>query len=419
MKEWEAIGTMHFRITMLSIHSSPMGRMGTRDTGGMSVYVRELAREMGVRGHQVDIFTRRTPADMSRVISPWLNVRVVFIEVAGTGALSKGALYDHSNAFAEAIDAFRRETGLVYDLIHSNYWLSGVVGGRLKALWRCPHVITFHTLGSAKTAALAGHTEHTLRVIEETRMMRHCDGVIAPTAAEGRRMAFLCDDRPENIHVIPCGVDLNRFKPATRRGYDSERRSGPGSPLLLFVGRFDPMKGIETMLTSLTHLPSEPAVALALIGGDGTASPEHRRIVTLARALGIADRVRFLGAVPHRTMPRHYREADAVVVASRYESFGLVILESMASGTPVASTPVGIAPELIQPGVNGFLAPAGDPLRLAEAISRTLLLARRQDPMKIRHTVIKFGWPHLASMLLDAYRKSVIANSGQPNGSLS
>ena len=114
------------------------------------------------------------------------------------------------------------------------------------------------------------------------------------------------------------------------------------------------MKGIEVLLTSFTHLPLEPAVTLALIGGDGPASAEHRRIVDLARELGIADRVRFLGTVPHHAMPRHYREADAVVVASRYESFGLVILESMASGTPVASTPVGIAPDLIQPGVNGY-----------------------------------------------------------------
>lgn len=410
-----AIGTMLFRIAMLSIHSSPLGRMGTRDTGGMSVYVRELAREMGVRGHHVDIFTRRTPADMSRVTSPWPNVRIVFIEVEGAGALPKSALCDHSNAFAAAIDDFRRETGVVYDLIHSNYWLSGVVGRRLKALWGCPHVITFHTLGAAKTAAREGHTEQALRVMEETRLVRHCDLVIAPTAAERGRLASLGGGRQENVHVIPCGVDLNRFSPPTGRGRDSGRPSG-WAPLLLFVGRFDPMKGIEDLLASFTHLPLEPAVTLALIGGDGPASAEHRRIVDLARELGITDRVRFLGTVPHHAMPMHYRAADAVAVASRYESFGLVILESMASGTPVASTPVGIAPDLIQPGVNGYLAPAGDPRRLAEAVTRTLSLARRQDPMKIRETVMKFGWPHLASMLSDAYCNIISINPGQPSG---
>jgi D-inositol-3-phosphate glycosyltransferase len=404
---------MMLRIAMLSLHSSPMGRMGTRDTGGMSVYVRELARELGRRGHQVDIFTR---SETSRVMIPWPNVRIVFVGVKGSEKASKSALLDYASAFTEVIDRFRTDGRIAYDMIHSNYWLSGVVGEHLKTRWGCPHTMTFHTLGAAKTAARAGHTEQGLRMAEETRLVQSCEGLIAPTQEERERLISLYGGRAEKIHVIPCGVDLALFKPRFQTAGANNHRPARGSPRLLFVGRFDPMKGIERLLHSLVHLSSEPAATLSVIGGDGPASSAHRRIAELAGTLGLAARVRFLGTVSHRMMPRHYQAADAVVVASAYESFGLVILEALASGTPVATTPVGIAPHLIQAGVNGYMAQNGDDQSLADAIRRTLTPAGRWDPMRIRETVVGFGWPRLASMLTDAYHRMLsITLNGSPS----
>lgn len=405
---------MKLRIAMLSIHSSPLGRMGTRDTGGMSVYVSELARCLAAMGHPVDIFTRWTPADGADVISPWPGVRIVFIGEEGWGALPKDALPAHAEGFAAAIDDFRREAGVAYHRIHSNYWLSGLVGEGLKSRWGCPHLITFHTLGAAKTAARDGHAELPLRLDGERRLVQECDGVIVPTDEERERIVRLCGGRREKVHVIPCGVDLARFRPPAMGADNREGPSAQGTARLLFVGRFDPMKGMETLLESLAHLPGAPAVSLSLIGGDGPGSPEQRRVSDRCRSLGV--RVRFLGAVPHHAMPRHYHEADAVVVASVYESFGLVILESLAAGTPVASTRVGVAPYVIQPGVNGYLASAEDPRSLAVAVTRTLALARRQDPMKIRSTIAGFGWPGLASRLLDVYFRESYPLSGRERG---
>jgi D-inositol-3-phosphate glycosyltransferase len=366
----------------------------------MSVYVKESARHMGSRGHRVDVFTR---SDCERVQTPHPNVRVVHLPVAGAAGLSKSDLFGRTEAFAEAVDGFREKGGGSYDLIHSHYWISGVVGQRLRSLWRCPHWISFHTLGTAKMAARNGHGETSVRIAEEARLARECDGLIAPTDAEIDRLAAMTDGCREKIRLVPCGVDLERFHPAGRTGPTLEQRSGPPTHRLLYAGRFDPMKGLRTLLTSIARLRAEPVVELEIVGGEGPDSPEHRRLLRLARDLGLEKRIHATGSVEHRRMPERYRAADAVVVASRYESFGLVLLESLACGTPVASTSVGVAPQVIRPGVNGYLANAGDDRSLAEAITRTLQLARIQDPATIRATVSGFGWHVTASRLLECY----------------
>ncbi|MCG6893256.1 MAG: glycosyltransferase [Desulfobacteraceae bacterium] len=400
---------MSLRIAMLSIHSSPLGRMGTRDTGGMSVYLQELAREMGSRGHFVDIFTRATAKETEPVVKPFPNVRVVSLHVRGAEKAPKTALYDHAEAFAAAMTDFCRETAIEYDLIHSNYWLSGVVGSRFAMLHPCPHFITFHTLGAAKMTSRSGHTEDSRRVDVEAELAARCDGVIAPTAAERLRLISLCGARSETIHVVPCGVNLKRFAPDAGDDAPAEElRKDPGRAVLLGVGRFDPMKGIQRLLAGVACLNAAgAAVDLVLVGGDGPGSPEHRRVRRQVRGLGMDERVRIVGSVDHRKMPSYYRGADAVGVASRYESFGLVVLEALACGTPVVSTPVGVAPEVIRPGVNGYLAAAGDAESLAQTIARTLRLARERDPLQIHATVSEFDWSRVASLLLDAYRKSI------------
>ena len=152
------------------------------------------------------------------------------------------------------------------------------------------------------------------------------------------------------------------------------------------------MKGIESAIKSLLYLTDTPEVHLALIGGDGPASAPYQRIGQLVSSLGIGDRVHLLGAIEHSQMARYYQKADIVVVSSRYESFGLVILEALACGTPVASTPVGIAPYVIVPGLNGCLAAAGDDRSLAEAISGALALAAVQEPAKISQSVSGYSW---------------------------
>jgi D-inositol-3-phosphate glycosyltransferase len=395
------------RIAMLSVHSSPLGPLGTADTGGMSVYLLELSSELGKRGHRVDIFTRQTKKNSVQITEFAPNVRIISLAVPGTQELFRAGLFDHLPRFCREIDRFTKQTGISYDLIHSNYWLSGVVGDQLKALWACPHVITFHTLAAVKMAVLQAHVEDQRRVAEETRLLHCCDGVIVPTAEEGRILASMCRGEKAAVYHIPWGVNLDHFTPADPAAERLSIAGADAHPLALFVGRFDPMKGIESAIKSLPHLKDTPELHLALIGGDGPASVPYQQVAQLVKSLGIGDRVHLLGAIEHSQMARYYQKADIVVVSSHYESFGLVILEALACGTPVASTPVGIAPLVIVPGLNGCLAAAGDDRSLVEAMYGALTLAASHEPGKISQSVRGYSWTKVAAFVLDAYYDTV------------
>ncbi|MGB3212890.1 MAG: glycosyltransferase [Desulforhopalus sp.] len=400
---------MSLRIAMLSIHSSPVGLMGTGKTGGMSIYVRELARELGRRNHSVDIFTCQIEKNIKPLVHLYPNVRLVYIANGQRSAMvSAEELYDEKELIARSMSCFADEWGINYSLIHSHYWLSGLIGEELKKGWNCPHIITFHTLGAAKMASFSGQKEHGERLIEENRLLQQCDGIIAPTTAERSRYEDIQSCAGERIHIVPCGVDMKQFRVFGKNegGIQGNTRNRQDR-ILLFVGRFDSMKGIDTLLHSVALLPKEPFVHLMLIGGDGTGSPAQQRIADKATELGIDTRLRFLGSVEHQLMAHYYNSADALVVASCYESFGLVIVEALACGTPVAAMPVGIGPEVIRPDINGCLAKEANERSLALAISDALLLAEKSDPVEIRRTVAQFTWSRVAENLLDVYHKVI------------
>ncbi|MHC4856826.1 MAG: glycosyltransferase [Planctomycetota bacterium] len=397
------MSTMTLRIAMLALHSSPLGRLGTKDTGGMSVYLLEASRELAKYGHQVDIFTRSTMQENLPVITPLPNVRIVHLNVADTFDRSPVDLYDFIDDFVDAIMDFCRQQHLAYHLIHSHYWLSGVVGQSLQAVWQCPHFITFHTTGVAKMSALVNHHEDDIRLTEEARLLDHCDGVIVATAAEGGHLAADHHSIRKKVHVIPCGVNTDHFKPADVTRQQQQDQSSKKARMLMYVGRFDAMKGIDLLLNGFRRLPSTPPVNLTLIGGDGPSTETYEQIINHAQKLGISKRIHMLGQIDHQRMPCYYRTADAVVVTSHYESYGLVILESLSCGTPVVSTPVGAAPHIIQPGVNGYLTDSADSQKFVEAISLTLQLTHQQDPMKISRSVAEFTWSKVARLLLNVY----------------
>jgi D-inositol-3-phosphate glycosyltransferase len=394
---------MTLRLAMLSLHSHPLGHLGTSTTGGMSVYVLELARWLGEDGHTVDIFTAAAGPDTEPVKELWPRVRLVVLPaMRGSEGKSPAIDFDPQRC-AAAIEHFARGNRGPYSLIHSNYWLSGRVGELLAAKWRCPHLITFHTLAVAKQATDPRHHEQALRVETEQRLIMQCEAVLAPSQMEKSRIQALAGERTGHIHRIACGVDLQRFRPLA-----GERPKGLAAeqavPVqLLFVGRFDAMKGLDELFTSLTLLPRLSQVQLTLIGGDGPASAAHQHLVKLATDLGISEQVEFAGRVDQERLPGYYTRADVVVLPSRYESFGLVTLEALACGTVVVATRTGVAPELITPGVNGYLAEVNNPASLAAAISAALELCGNCDAQVLRSTVTGFSWQHVARDLLQVY----------------
>lgn len=406
---------MKLRLAMLSIHSSPLGHLGTRSTGGMSVYVLELARWLGENGHAVDIFTAAAESRAEPLVDLWPRVRLVSPQgMRGGGKKSSGADFDPLRC-AAGIEQFACENGGSYDLIHSNYWLSGRVGELLAARWSCPHVITFHTLAAAKQATDPGHHELALRVETEQRLVMQCEAVLAPSQIEMSRIRSLAGERAGHIHRVGCGVDLERFRllPENFPGRQTAEQAVPAQ--LLFVGRFDAMKGLQELFTSITLLPRLTRVRLTLIGGDGPASAAQQRLVKLAGDLGISKQVEFAGRVAHERLTEYYTRAAVVVLPSRYESFGLVSLEALACGTTVVATRTGVAPEIIAPGVNGYLAEVNNPTSLAAAISAALELAGSCDAQLIRSTVADFSWQRVAHDLLQVYYHTLnIHSSGMP-----
>jgi len=392
-------------IAMLSIHSSPVGDLGARDTGGMSVYVVELSRRLGRKGHRVDIFTARTLPEGRSVMCLAESVRVVSLgDVQEDSASEVDADTVGMTMIASAIESFRLVENMRYSLIHSNYWLSGLVGEQLAKTWNCPHVISFHTLASAKTDSFTGHQEHEHRLAAERDLIQSCTTVLAPTRTELQRLCSLNGKATKRITLLGCGVDLERFRPISGAVEHVQKTSARSSVDLLFVGRFDSMKGLPDLLQSLAMLARDNIdVKLGLIGGDGADSPARQSLVRHVEELELSENVVFYGQVPHGLLPAHYNETRAVVLSSHYESFGLVTLEALACGTPVAATRVGIAADVIIPGINGYLADPGEPKSLARAIISTLTLAAVTSPPGIRRTVREYGWQNVADKLENVY----------------
>jgi D-inositol-3-phosphate glycosyltransferase len=392
------------KIAMLSVHSCPVGKLGSKDTGGMSVYIRELARELGKRGHLVDIYTRAHDPREEQIVQLGDKARVIHLQAGEIEPIDKLAVYSHLEDFACSLEDFRASNSLRYDLIHSHYWLSGWVGRRIQRWWDVPHVIMFHTLGAIKNAIGVGESEPALRIIAERELVRDCHRIIAATEKGKEELVSYYSASPEKISVIPCGVNLELFrhldKEAARRSLGLN-----GHRIILFVGRIDPLKGIDRLLTALPKLNTGQNLKLLVIGGDEDSQPEVERLQRLSRSLHIQDSVTFAGIVDQRELPLYYSAADVCVIPSYYESFGLVALESLACGTPIVATRVGGIESVVRQGQNGYMVEDNAPVRLAGSISS--LLAQKEAGMKsagsIRASVDGFSWSNIAEAIIPEY----------------
>ena len=398
-------------IAMLSIHSSPIGVLGTRDIGGMSVYVRQLAFEMGRKGHRVDIFTHRRHADDPEVVCLAPRVRLVFIDITHGGPVSKAGLYAYADDTMAAIEAFRRRQAPVYDLIHSHYWISGHVGRMARARWQRPHVITFHTLGAVKADTGIGAAEPARRLAVERELVKDCQGLLAPCEGEKTNLMHYYGADASRIAMVPGGVDLNRFRPMDKTR--ARRRLGfdPHVGLLLSIGRLTPQKGQDRIIEALPHIESDSRPHLLVVGGNGDRDPERRRLQELAAAAGVQERVIFCGSIAHRDLPAYYAAADLVVLASHYESFGLVALEALACGRPVVSTPVGVMAALARMRRPGIITAEGSPAALAAGIAAAGDRVADWPAHTIRQSVRDYSWTQAAAAALAAYRAAIKADA--------
>jgi D-inositol-3-phosphate glycosyltransferase len=400
------------RIAVISAHTSPLATLGGRESGGMNVYVRELSRELGARGYVIDVFTRRTsPADPAeQPFGP--NARVINIDAGPPALIDKDGISAHLDAFELGVRKFVDSDGLAYDLVHSHYWMSGVAGMRLAASWRVPHVVMFHTLGEIKKRARISEHEPAIRLDAERHIAQSADRIVVASAHEKHLLTALCGADPSGIDVVPCGVDLDRFYPMDKE--QARRKLGlrDGERIILFVGRIEPLKGIDILISAAAQLHDDENFQVLIVGGDARTERQVAELRAHAARLGIDHHVSFVGAVDHEALPLYYNAADVCVVPSYYESFGLVAIESMACGTPVVASRVGGLTTTISDGQTGYLIPWRCPEPFAERLE--LLLdndeLRASFGRAAHEAVQRFRWSNVADAVSSMYDSLLAAH---------
>ncbi len=353
---------------MLSLHTSPLAQPGVGDSGGMNVYVRELASSLAQAGVSCRVYVRRWSDELAPVVDVEPGFSVVHVD-AGDPDLPKEALPEVVDAFADGVTEHLLKSEPV-DALHANYWLSGVAAHTVKHTLGLPLVATFHTL--ARVKADTGDVEPQRRVEAETAVIGCSDTILANSPTEADQLRDLYGADPSRIEVVPPGVDHAFFSPGDRRGARAALGLGD-HPVLLFVGRVQPLKGLDVAVGALAALEDPTAVLVAVGGPSGPEGHvEMERVQALAASLGVADRVRFVDPQPHHLLSTYYRAADMTVVPSRSESFGLVALESAACGTPVIAADVGGLRTLVHHDRTGFLVESRDPEAYAAHARRLL-----------------------------------------------
>jgi D-inositol-3-phosphate glycosyltransferase len=389
----------------------------------MNVYVRDFSRELGRQGIQVDVFTRSQDDCQPRVKHDLgYGGRVIHVPAGPEKPIPLAEVGKYLDEFTQGVLGFARSENGRYDLIHSHYWLSGLVAERLREAWRVdgqhyiPIVHMFHTLGHMKNRIAQSEAERApqARIDGETHVIQVADRIVAATPAEQAQLNWLYRADVNKVVVIPPGVDLERFYPMPKKAAKAQVGIPEEHKNILFAGRIEPLKGIDTLLQAIALIQERRPeavqdVCVAIIGGDPWADDEDEemaRLQEMRQDLGLGDMVAFLGAKDQDILPNYYAAAEMVVMPSHYESFGMVALEAMAVGTPVIASEVGGLAFLVRDGENGFHVPSRDPEALAERIYILLTndACREQLGRQAQEYAKQYDWNIIVQRMMKVYK---------------
>jgi D-inositol-3-phosphate glycosyltransferase len=394
------------RVAYLSMHTTPLAQPGIGDAGGMNVYIDRLARTMAARGIEVDVFTRRTDPAQPEDVMVAECYRVVHITAGPEETVPTAGLADAVQEFALGVTKWAGANRAEYDVVHSHYWLSGWAGVIVKEQLGVGLAHSFHTLGRIKDANRADGQppESLLRIATEQEVIEFADCVIASTPYEFVDLVKHYGTNPESICISPPGVDHSVFRPGSR----SEARERLGiefGPLLLYVGRIQPLKGVDVAIETLAEVRGDhPLARLVVVGGpsgDG-GSAEMAHLAQLAIHRGLGNEVVFRPPETHDILADFYRACDVLLIPSRSESFGLVAAEAQASGLPVVAANVGGLSYAVADGKSGVLVDGYDPATWGAAVHRVFDEADRFSAGAAAHSD-KFSWETTADRLLELY----------------
>lgn len=405
-------------IALISVHGDPSAEIGKEEAGGQNVYVRKVGEALARQGWQVDMFTRLADAHQPNIIQHSDRCRTVRIAAGPQQFVPRDELFEYLPTFVQGFLKFQRQSGYHYQLLHTNYWLSSWVGMQLKKTLGLPQVHTYHSLGAVKYQSMS-----TVPLIASTRLdiektvLETAERIVATSPQERDHMRSLVSPKGR-IDIIPCGTDIHHFGSVSREEARQKLGIAADEKVVIYVGRFDQRKGIETLVRALGRSQLKDSGKLRLIIGGGSRPGqsdgiERERIEGIVSEVGIGALTEFPGRLSPAVLPTYYAAADVCVVPSHYEPFGLVAIEAMSCRIPVIASDVGGLQFTVRSHETGLLVPPKDEAAFADAIDRVLLNAEWQQQLGLaarKHVEEKFSWDGVASQLVNLYLQLIDAS---------
>ena len=401
------------RVALISVSGDPAAEIGQEEAGGQNVYVRQVGLALAQQGWLVDMFTRRISPDQAAIVQHAPNCRTIRLTAGPQTFIGRDQAFSLLPEFVKQLQAFQEQEGYQYPLVHTNYWLSSWVGMELRKYQPTKQVHTYHSLGAVKYRSVSNLPPiASTRLAVEKACLETIDRVIATSPQEAEHMRSLVSTKG-TIEMVPCGTDIERLGSIERPAARTELGIPPEAKVVLYVGRFDRRKGIETLVRAIAQskLRGNSDLRLIIAGGfrpgesDGI---ECDRIKALVKELGVEALTTFPGRVSESELPIYYAAANVCVVPSHYEPFGLVAIEAMACRTPVVASNVGGLQFTVVPEVTGLLVPPQDEAAFAQAIDRILSNPAWGDELGQtgrQRVEIALSWDSVASRLGHLYSK--------------
>ncbi|MFN7527096.1 MAG: glycosyltransferase family 4 protein [Dolichospermum sp.] len=409
-------------IALISVHGDPAIEIGREEAGGQNVYVRQVGEALAQLGWQVDMFSRRVSADQETIVEHSSNCRTIRLTAGPVEFVSRDHGFQYLPEFVDQLIKFQKEAGINYDLVHTNYWLSGWVGMELKKRLGIKQVHTYHSLGVIKYKTIENiPLVASQRLLVEKEILETVERIVATSPQEQEHMRSLVSQKGE-IDIIPCGTDIQQFGSVTREAARTRLEIDPEAKVVLYVGRFDPRKGIETLVRAVRESKFYESKQLQLIIGGGCTpgnadAKERDRIAGIVNELGMDECTSLPGCLSREILPAYYAAADVCVVPSHYEPFGLVAIESMACGTPVVASDVGGLQFTVVNEETGLLVPPQNVPAFNHAIDRILSDPQWQQELRKaskKRVIDKFSWHGVASQLDKLYTQLLQQSVREP-----
>jgi len=404
---------------MFTIHSDPLAHLGSQEAGGQNIYIRNVAEKLGKLGWEIDIFTRWDDPKKKQIVQLTKKVRVIRLKGGKTSYIPRSQLI---SILPEVYNSFRIFINFKnpYNLFHGHYWDGGLLATKAHSQFKKPLVENFHSLGIIKSQTKKKYLKNkndyeyfVERLNIEAKIIKNSSIIISLAESEKQELNRFYGCPLEKVAVVPGGVDLEKWQPLDKAKSRETLKIAKDNFVLLYVGRLEWRKGIGTLISAANLLKKIVSnLKIIIVGGkifgwqkNLEDFKEYKRLDEKAEKEKVKDMVKFAGRIPNARLPVFYSAADALVIPSYYEPFGLVALEGMASKIPVIASRVGGLANTIKDNETGLLF---EPRNLVSLKEKVLMLYQNKEfadklVQNADEDIKKYSWETIAKKISDIY----------------